>query len=457
MDGTNTCFATSGFYVSANCRAEIEALGTFTGRFGFLPFDGRTLVYGKAGLAWMHSDIEATPNGGIGRPATHESAVQWGWTVGAGIEHAITPRWTVKAEYGFLAFDDEGFRAPASLFQPAPPLGAFEPVAGARTDFSADIHQFKLGMNYALGGGAPQAASYDGGKSLSPAPEATATGTSLTVGGRYVYGWGQFHKDLGHQRRGLATLDSRLTYDNEDISGGEGFARLDTSFGLMVKGLVGGASSGGQMNDEDWALPFPDALIPYSNTISGVDNDIDYWLADIGYNLWRGGGYKVAPFIGYAEFRQDMNGLGCRQSANPFSDCGVPIPRSVIGIKEHDTWRALRLGAAADLVIAPRLTLTGEAAYLPYVDFTGLDNHVLRSLVSPQQGEGTGLQLEAMLSYAVTEALSVGVGGRYWSMWTTDGTVNFGGTGEIIAMRYAAEQAHFLVQGAYKFGGSTPE
>ena len=38
-------------------------------------------------------------------------------------------------------------------------------------------------------------------------------------------------------------------------------------------------------------------------------------------------------------------------------------------------------------------------------------------------------------------------------MWTTDGTVNFGGTGEIVAMRYAAEQAHFLVLGSYKFGG----
>jgi hypothetical protein len=70
-----------------------------------------------------------------------------------------------------------------------------------------------------------------------------------------------------------------------------------------------------------------------------------------------------------------------------------------------------------------------------------------RLLVSPQEGEGTGLQLEATLSYAVTEALSVGVGGRYWSMLTTDGTV--------VAMRYAAEQAHFLVQGSYKFGGHT--
>ena len=57
-----------------------------------------------------------------------------------------------------------------------------------------------------------------------------------------------------------------------------------------------------------------------------------------------------------------------------------------------------------------------------------------------------------MLSYAVTDAFSLGIGGRYWSMWTTSGDVNFGGTGAIIPMRYAAEQAQLLVQGSYKFG-----
>ena len=96
----------------------------------------------------------------------------------------------------------------------------------------------------------------------------------------------------------------------------------------MIKGLIGGASGGGQLNDEDWAIPFPNDFVPYSNTISGVDNDIKYWIADIGYDFWRSPSYKVAPFIGYSEFRQDMKGLGCAQIANPFSDCSTPIPRS---------------------------------------------------------------------------------------------------------------------------------
>ena len=445
MEGTNTCFADSGDFVSSNCRGGVDALGTLAARYGwFLPFDRRTLLYGKAGLAFVHGDLKAKPNGGLGLNATGGSFTQFGWTVGGGVERAIAPRWTLKAEYGFLSFDDDGFTAPASRSQSAPPEGPLTSTAAAPTSVSQDIHQFKIGMNYRLGGG-------------SAAPDAPARpphGTEIEAGVRYVHGWGQFHKDLGLPGRGVTSLASRLTYDNSDTNGAEAFARVDTSFGLMTKGLIGGASGGGHMNDEDWVIDFPSALIPYSNTLSGVDNDIRYWIADIGYDVWRGRGYKIAPFIGYGEFRQDMEGLGCRQIANPFSDCGQPIPRSIVAIEEDDTWRALRLGTAAEIVIAPRLTVRGEAAYLPHVKFTGADDHVLRSLISPESGEGTGVQLEATLSFAVTDALSLGVGGRYWSMWTTEGTVNFGGTGEIVPMRYAAEQAHLLMQGSYKFGAA---
>jgi hypothetical protein len=54
-----------------------------------------------------------------------------------------------------------------------------------------------------------------------------------------------------------------------------------------------------------------------------------------------------------------------------------------------------------------------------------------------------------MLSYALTDALSVGVGGRYWSL-QADGATEKGGA--IIPMHFAAEQAALLVQGSYAFG-----
>ena len=164
---------------------------------------------------------------------------------------------------------------------------------------------------------------------------------------RYVHGWGQFQKDLGIIGLGLASPASRLTYESTDMNGAEGFARIDTSFGLMLKGLVGGASGGGHMNDEDWGLPFA-VFVPYSNTISSVDDRIRYWTVDVGYNWRRGATYTVAPFVGYSQLRQDMKGLGCTQIANPFSDCNPPSrpacsssPRMTPGIRCAWDWPSM--------------------------------------------------------------------------------------------------------------------
>ncbi len=143
--------------------------------------------------------------------------------------------------------------------------------------------------------------------------------------------------------------------------------------------------------------------------------------------MWRDERFRAAPFVGYSILHQYMQGFGCSQIANPNSDCGGGIPFSVNVISEDDVWQAMRLGAVVDFLIAPGLTLSADAAYLPYVHLRGTDDHILRTLLSPEWANGTGAQLELILSYAVTDQLSVGVGGRYWTMWTSDGWVNFGG------------------------------
>ncbi|MFD0985532.1 outer membrane beta-barrel protein [Methyloligella solikamskensis] len=448
LEGSNSCFAYSGFYISANCRRKIDAMGTLTARAGFL-LDSDTLLYGKAGLALVHSETTTTPNANLAS-AVRESGTDLGWTVGAGLERAIGGGWSLKGEYAYLSYD-AALSAPVSAAQPAPPAGPFAIVTGSPSGISSDLHQVKLGANYRFGQG-------DATSLFRPSREpGLPNGYSLEVGARYTYGWGQFHKDLGIQGAGDYTLASRLTYENTDSNGGEVFARLDTPSGVMVKGVLGGATSGGKMNDEDWDLQFLTAAIPYSNTVSSVDNEIKYGTVDVGYAWWRGQRYSIAPFIGYSQFRQDMDGNGCRQIANPNSDCATEIPVSVLGISEDDTWHALRLGSAVQVDLTERLSFAGEAAYLPYVDFDGIDDHVLRSLISPESGRGIGVQLEATLSYAMTDAFSLGVGGRYWSMWTETGNVNFGGLGYIIPMRYASEQAQLLFQGSYRFstgGGS---
>ncbi len=445
--GTNTCFAFSGFYVSANCGVDIDAAGTLAGRFGWLlGADDGTLVYAKAGGAWQHTSTAATTGGGAGLPPTSADGFRWGWMLGAGAERAISERWSVKAEYEYLAFGSDGVSTPPGLFQPVPSAdpNALTTVASIATDLSQDAHLLKLGINYRLGETRPLDAP-----ATSAPPVQPIAGTTLEIGARYVYGWGRFQKDLGIPGLGLASPASRLTYGGNATNGGELFARIDTASGLMAKGFVGKGEGDGQLNDEDWGLQFA-LFVPYSNTISRTDDHIRYGVIDVGYDVWRDQRFRMAGFIGYSIMHQYLQGFGCAQIANPNSDCATPVPTSVYAISEDDVWRGIRLGIAADMQIVPRLTLSADAAYLPYVRFEGVDDHVLRTILSPEWANGTGAQLELILSYAVTDQFRVGVGGRYWSMWTKDGWVNFGGQ-VLVPMRYSVEQAALLVQGSYTF------
>lgn len=446
--GTGTCFAYSGLYISADCGADIDALGTFTGRLGWLLGDEHaTLVYAKAGAAWRHAEVDASTGSGAGYPGTSASGFHWGWTIGAGAERALSQHWSLKAEYDYLSFGGEALATPPSGFQSVPsgdPL-ALTPIASRATDFTSYAHLLKIGLIYRLAQPRPTTTDALG---VAPITQPSA-GTALEIGARYVYGWGRFQKDLGITGLGLSSLASRLTYGDNKTNGAELFARLDTTFGVMVKGFVGKGNGDGQLNDEDWGIPFA-TFVPYSNTLSSVDDHIRYGVIDVGYDIWRDASTRFAPFVGYSVLHQYLQGFGCVQIANPNSDCATPIPTSVFAISEDDTWQALRLGVAADLVIVPGLTLSADAAYLPYVRFTGVDDHILRSLISPEWADGTGTQLELLLSYAVTDQFSVGVGSRYWSMWTSDGTVNFGGQ-QLVPMRFSVEQAAVLVQGSYTF------
>jgi hypothetical protein len=71
--------------------------------------------------------------------------------------------------------------------------------------------------------------------------------------------------------------------------------------------------------------------------------------------------------------------------------------------------------------VEPTKSIRRDAYCRPPAD-NGLDTHWLREPVAffPSGGTGRGVQAEVILSYRVTEMLTLGVGGRYWSMWTTN-------------------------------------
>jgi opacity protein-like surface antigen len=125
-DGTSTCFAASAQTINATCRVRPQTVGTLTGRIGYafgpadelhdlvpigaLPFRSATLVYGKAGVAMANDRIDMATNndlaGFVGADVAANSAntTFWGWTVGLGIEHALTAAWSFKVEYDYLGF-----------------------------------------------------------------------------------------------------------------------------------------------------------------------------------------------------------------------------------------------------------------------------------------------------------------------------------------------------------------
>lgn len=78
--------------------AALNWFGTSRGIVGFAPFDGTTLFYVTAGVAY----------GGLSN--TFSNGTKVGWTTGGGIEHALfgSQRWSAKVEYLFVDLGSDG-------------------------------------------------------------------------------------------------------------------------------------------------------------------------------------------------------------------------------------------------------------------------------------------------------------------------------------------------------------
>ena len=470
LAGTNTCIAFSGFYLPANCGVHGNALATGTGRVGYtFGADGRTLAYVKGGVAVLFGNRDITTNSAelYGRPldATSSGATRVGYTVGAGIEQALSSAWSVKLEYDYMDFASSGIAVPGSVAQVAPPRAGYAPTGRTMTGVRQDIHELKLGLNYHIGAPAGDVGS---GFGFFDAPAiaggrlgaySIAQGYALEAGGRYWYSSGRFQKDLGGGaggRTGPADLVSRLTY-NDRSNSGEVFGRVDTPANIFVKGFFGaGGTSSGHQNDEDFGIF--SGTVPYSNTASEQRGSIDYATVDLGYALLRNADAKVGVFAGYNYDKDRKQAYGCSQIANRYSDCVPALPTSTLGITESDRYDSLRIGGNVDMWLGGGFRIQGDAAYLPYVRFTGLDDHLLRtaepSTYSPESGHGQGVQLEAIASYFFTPNLSVGVGGRYWAIWIPNATTNGFSSGVIQSLPVQTERYGLLAQASYRFSSA---
>ncbi len=100
--GTTFAYLAGSDYFTTNVSARMNWLGTTRARVGFVATpDNRLMFYGTGGLAYgggnAHASVFDAYNGWGWAAAKSQTRV--GWTLGAGVEYAITNNVTLKGEY----------------------------------------------------------------------------------------------------------------------------------------------------------------------------------------------------------------------------------------------------------------------------------------------------------------------------------------------------------------------
>jgi len=414
-------------------------------RVGFVT-PNQWLVYITGGLALTQVQTDFSFIDGLGAEESGRlNAVRAGYAVGGGVEVPLTDRLSVKADYLHVDFADAAGAVTANS-------GTAGQVFTHSSNLRADI--VRAGLNYRFGdadtsaGGAPIQWLKTPVWNASPT---TRSDWNVETGTRVWFSTGVDREGPLFNGPPLV-LASRLIFGGLDAVSGEAFARVDHVSGFFAKGYLGaGGIHNGQLNDED----FP-ANVAYSNTLARASGHIGYATIDFGYNFLRAPGAKIGAFVGYNYFAQAINSYGCAQLAND-SACSPPFPSSLLGLTNHDHFNSLRIGLSSEVMLTDRLRMTADAAYVPWVDYSGLDNHLLRQLLGPNaSNSGTGVMLEAMLDYRINSAWSIGVGGRYWAWNMNIGTAGFNEltapeSNTVAPQRYSTERYGMFVQSSYRW------
>jgi outer membrane immunogenic protein len=135
-----------GDTITVNGKASLSWLGTTRARLGFVATpDNRLLIYATGGVAYgggsaNFSAFDAeTGSFWTGNP----SSTRVGWTVGGGVEYAITNNITIKGEYLYADLGSSSFSSIGNAN-----VATFFPgvVVSGHIDYNASI--FRAGINY---------------------------------------------------------------------------------------------------------------------------------------------------------------------------------------------------------------------------------------------------------------------------------------------------------------------
>ena len=427
--------------VAWTCRNSTTAMGNVSGRLGQV--FGNLLLYGKAGAAWAthKGTIEIL---GVDKVYASPKSTHWGVLTGAGAEYAFSPNLSAFVEYNNINFGNA--TANYTITDATAEIGIHVNQAVSAVGFKQKMDVVKAGMNYRFGSGSPASNAMAADPAMFM-PSPIASGWSLEVGERLVGGstlkqWDHYSSNYNNW------LISRILYKGAVQQGIETFFRLDHNSGLFAKGNIGfGRLLGGQMSDED----FP--YFSYSHTHSEMRDGVQInGAADLGYNFINDGATKFGTFIGYRSVYNHTHSFGCNQIASDPIAC-FAFPPNLALVSQTQSWRGVAVGLNTKTRLSERIRLEVDAAYIPYANYAAVDNHWARSIINPflDPGHGWGTQFETILSYDVTDRVSLGVGGRYWYFTTISSHSDFASLLLHPDKNSTHSYAGFL-QGSYRFG-----
>ena len=90
------------------------------------------MVYATGGVGWINNEVRSTPRSVRSWSALTDSQMHVGGVIGAGVEHAFAPNWSVKVEYLYSLYGSETYFS----------------TLGGGFSAGADTHTLKVGLNY---------------------------------------------------------------------------------------------------------------------------------------------------------------------------------------------------------------------------------------------------------------------------------------------------------------------
>jgi outer membrane immunogenic protein len=150
LSGLTGSFAPwNGDYVLTNGSAKLSWLGTTRARVGFVATpDNRLMVYGTGGVAYGGGSAHLAIYDANNNVAWYgsKSNTRVGWTIGGGVEYAITNNVTIKGEYLYYNLGSTNSYAAPSILTPLANASLGNSFATAKVTYQGSI--VRAGVNY---------------------------------------------------------------------------------------------------------------------------------------------------------------------------------------------------------------------------------------------------------------------------------------------------------------------